>query len=375
MSLEIILLVVSVTSGVVSFISVLFHHLERKKNNFKILNYEEQLHRMKAETQRYFDLSNDSSYIRRKGFSDEYEEYIYLLRRLGHEISGLKSDIRNVSKINSVNIDVETVADDIAKNISIDLIKHFNADDFSQLILHEISNCMSMDYFKELKKSNLENKTHDTYKTIQHIQHILRTPLSGLKINLNDLKEKQIYDDEEVRKVCLQMENAITMIESNMRTLTSYSIDENIKSEYSLKEQVDKYINLMLLTSDKKINLNINTIKDDILLPGYIVDDVILCISCLVENAISFASDNSEIVVECCKQKNGYLLSVINFGQIIKEEDASNIFEDGFSTRESTGIGLHLAKTIVHDKLNGNIFFENLEDKTGVNFSFTFEVI
>ena len=80
-------------------------------------------------------------------------------------------------------------------------------------------------------------------------------------------------------------------------------------------------------------------------------------------------------MIECCEYESGYLLSVTNFGKIINEDDSIKIFEDGFSTRESTGIGLHLAKTTVQDKLNGNLFFENLESKNGVKFSFTFEVI
>lgn len=371
----IIILIISVISCLVSLIVGALCFLERKHNDWRILNYEEQLKRMRIEYQKNFDLSNESSYMRKKGFSDEYEENTYLLRRLRSEISKLKSDILNAPTTNYVNIDVEKVANDISKNILIDLSKHFNATDFSKLILREISNHMSVDYFRELKKSNLDNKIHNTYKTIQHVQHIIRTPISGLKINLKALKERQTVDDENNSEMYEQMENAITLIESNMRTLISYSVDEDAKAEYNLKEQIDKYIHLMLLTLDKKINLNINAVENDILLPYYIADDVILCVSCLVENATSFAADNSEILVECRKNENKYLLSITNFGEMIKEEDANKIFEDGFSTRESTGIGLHLAKATVCEKLNGNLFFENLEDENGVKFSFTFEVI
>ena len=184
----IVILIISAVSLILSFFSGMLYFFERKKNDLRRLNYEDQIQRIMLEARKVYDFNNESSYIKRKGFSDEYEESIYLLKRLKNEISNLKSEIRNTVETSSTNIDVDKVSEDIAKNISQKLNTHLDVTDFSQLILHEMSNNMSFDHFKELKKSNLETKVHDTYKTIQHIQHILRTPISGLKINLKTLK-------------------------------------------------------------------------------------------------------------------------------------------------------------------------------------------
>lgn len=371
----ILVMIISIISVVISLTILIISILERRRNEMRRMNSEERIERLMMESRRYFDLNYDSSYSKKKGFSDEYEESLYLLKRLRSDISSLRNDVRTVSDANSVNIDVQKVSEDIAHNISKNLESNQNLTDLSKLILHEMSSHMSVEHFKELKKTNFETQVHNTFKTIQHIQHILRTPLSGLKINLKALSEDKAHENEDFLKIYSQMENAINMIESNMRTLNSYCIDEDSREEYNLKEQIGKYINLLLLASDKKINLNVNDINNNILLPRCVLDDVTLCVSCIVENAISFAPDNSEIIIECNSKDSGYLMSITNFGSTISADAAERIFEDGFSTRESSGIGLHLAKTIVNENLNGNLIFENLEDKNGVKFSFSFEVM
>ncbi len=371
----IIVIIISVISVVMSLSMMVISIFERKRNEMRQMYSEERIERLMMESRKYLDLNYDSSNLRKKGFSDEYEESIYLLRRLRNDISGLRSDFKNCSDANSANIDVKKVSEDIAYNIVKNLESTQNFTDISKIMLHETSSQMDVEQFEELQKANFENRIHNTYKTIQHIQHILRTPISGLKINLKTLSEEKAFQNEDFLKIYTQMENAINMIESNMRTLNSYCIDEDTQEEYNLKEQIEKYVNLLLLACDKKINLNIDNIDDKIVLSRCALDDVIFCISCIVENATSFAPDNSEIIMECSAKDSEYMMSITNFGSTISTDNAEKIFEEGFSTRESSGIGLHLAKTVVNEKLNGNLTFENLEEKNGVKFSFTFEVI
>lgn len=348
--------------------------LDRKRNEWKMEKYYDHFQRLTSDFMRNLDYTNDRSNMRKKGFSDEYEENTFLLRRLKSDLSSIRIEMRNLSENNLSNFRLENLTNEIANKISLDLADKFDATNLSQAIIYEISNQMSVDHFKELKSFNFENKVQNTYRTIQHIQHILRTPVSGLKINIKTLRDQQLIDCPQKDNICTQMENAIALIESNLRTLNYYSENTENSDQKNLKGQINNYINLFLLTLDKQLNLNLDGIDDNILLPCNTVDDTILCLSCLVENASYFAQDNSEIKIDCDNNVNSYSISVTNYGAII--EDSDRIFEDGFSTKEGSGsgIGLYLAKIIVQDKLNGDLTFTNLKEKNGVKFTLTLEV-
>ena len=232
---------------------------------------------------------------------------------------------------------------------------------------------MSFDHFYELKEDHYRIRIHDTSRTLLNVLHVLRTPLSGIKINVQSLKKlNEPFNSELDNKYC-QIEAAISLIEANMRSLGAY--EEITSDSCDLKENIQRNINLLLLTADKRIVLNTDSVPNGIILSSDIIDNILTCISCIVENAIVFSPDNSEVRIEASLDNQICKLSISNTGANISDDISDKIFVDGFTSREGGhGIGLNLAKTIIEDKLSGKISFENTSEPVGVTFHMTFEV-
>ena len=70
----------------------------------------------------------------------------------------------------------------------------------------------------------------------------------------------------------------------------------------------------------------------------------------LLDNAIKFSKDNSEIVVEIEKKEDRLHAKITNFGITIDEEQSKKVFNKfykGDGAKDGNGIGLSIVKHIV----------------------------
>jgi len=77
--------------------------------------------------------------------------------------------------------------------------------------------------------------------------------------------------------------------------------------------------------------------------------------------------ENPKIILEVKKEDNKLFISFEDNAQGVNPNMLDKIFEKDFSKRDSTGIGLHLAKEIVEYKLKGKITVQN--KKEGLRFN------
>lgn len=359
----------AITSLLVSFVMYFSILFEKRKGISRQDRIEERYEMILRELWQYKEsdyeqkISNNS-----KGFSDGYDELRYLLK----EVRAMRNDFRH--ELNApISINADLITAQISNAVQQTLSNHIQAEELAKLILTELTNQMSFDHFYELKEDHYRSKIHDTSRTLLNVLHVLRTPLSGVKINIQSLKKLNNPYNPELDKKYTQIEDAVNLIESNMRTLGAY---EDASTDISdLKCNIQRDISLLLLTSDKRIVLNTDAIPDGLNFSRDIIDNVLICISCIVENAIIYSPDNSEIKIETTIDKGFCKLTITNFGANISNDIGNKIFEDGFTSRQDGhGIGLHLAKTIVQEKLSGTISFENISEPIGVKFHLIFEV-
>ena len=100
----------------------------------------------------------------------------------------------------------------------------------------------------------------------------------------------------------------------------------------------------------------------------------------LLDNSISFSSDNKKISVELNKDNNGnVLLKVIDEGQGFKEKDTKKIFKRFYSNRpekfgEHSDLGLNIVKNLV-DLHGGVIRASNNLNQKGANVEIIFPKI
>lgn len=282
--------------------------------------------------------------------------------RLMFEMRKLRSDIRklNDSKFQK-NIQTINKIDD----------KNFN---YNELIF-QISNMTNIQNLFELLNNQKDEQFGYVKNVLSDIVHTIRNPSSGMRAVLEVLKLDYSNDENMLEKV-RDLDNYIDEIENNLNAYYQISsFNTSIEEEHqklSLKNELDLRGKLLTISLGKKIELR-NRI-DEIELDKNVVEILMLAITCIWENAISFSKDNGIITTDTSLKDNILTVEIINDGPIIKQELINKIFEQGFSTRNSTGRGLAIVKQAIEKSLNGIIACENIGEENGVKFTIVLEV-
>ncbi|MEZ0537563.1 sensor histidine kinase [Caldicellulosiruptoraceae bacterium PP1] len=114
----------------------------------------------------------------------------------------------------------------------------------------------------------------------------------------------------------------------------------------------------------EKLNIKFQ-IKYNVDLSIYKFDSIDLINICgnLIDNAFSFAKKSIMKIVNLSiiDLENYIIISVENSGSYIEETEREKIFEFGYSTKNSTGIGLFIVKSII-EKYNGFVLIDSYYD-------------
>ncbi len=209
--------------------------------------------------------------------------------------------------------------------------------------------------------------TAENYST--DLLHEIRNPLASLKSASEIISETE--DKVKREKLIKIVSHDVERIE---RLITDYSQmlkDEAVIStekmqKINLKEiarsVVDDFNNIYNSKKNIEIKLKSNGSENYYILG--ITNRIEQIISNLLENSISFSSENQEIIVEVIKDENGRLkLVVIDEGRGFNEKDTDKIFNRFYSNRpenfgEHSGLGLNIVKNLV-ELHNGQIKAEN----------------
>lgn len=230
-----------------------------------------------------------------------------------------------------------------------------------------------MDMLRENLEDNKkrEIKYQKEKKTlILSLSHDIKTPLSAIKLYSKALKEN-LYDTEEKKKEVIdgilknsdEIEHYVNEIVRNSR---EDFIDIQVNNTgFYLNEVMDK---ITVYYKDKLETIHTRFIVEDYtncLLKGD-RDRLVEVIQNVVENAIKYG-DGKEIKIRFSEEENFKLVSIINTGCSLKEEDLPHIFDSFYrgsnsKKQEGSGLGLYICKQIMH-KMDGDIFAEIIDDK------------
>lgn len=224
----------------------------------------------------------------------------------------------------------------------------------------------------ELQKAYNELKQLDQKKSefISVAAHQLRTPLSGIKWGLTMLKNEEFGKLNEEQKKFLEKNidtnEKIISIVNDLLDIDLYTQDK-IQYEFKnidINQIIKNNIDILRNQADQKritINYNKNT-NDKFIVNG---DDkkINIAIQNLIDNAIKYSKNNSNIDIELLKINSVIQVSVKNTGIGIPEEEQEQIFQRFFRAKnairhqtEGTGVGLFITKNIIEDH-QGRIWF------------------
>lgn len=241
-------------------------------------------------------------------------------------------------------------------------------EDELSILKHEIYKTTLM--LREQADNSLKDKK-ELKKSIDDISHQLKTPLTSILINIDNITDNPNIDNEQkeifIRKIKRETYNIKSLVETLLK-LSKFDVNtiEFNNKKIEIKELINNSMQRVSALADLK-NIKIN-IKGD--LEKTIICDInwqVEAISNIIKNGIEHSEGNSKIDINT-ETNNVYTkIEITNYGSKIDEYDQKHIFERFYkgknSKEDSIGIGLPLSKKII-EKNNGRILINSNEQKT-----------
>lgn len=192
---------------------------------------------------------------------------------------------------------------------------------------------------------------------ISDASHELRTPIATLRAEMEGkLLEKHISEQQARRLISSNLEELGTLqsLSNSLLKLAQIHTVNNGKKDMeniSLLEIIKTAYNKVTPLAKKK-NINIATKVPETIIEGD-KDGLTEVFTILLDNAIKYSPEHSEITVASQNSDNKVKVSVSDQGMGISKEDLSHIFERFFradksrSQVEGYGLGLSIAKKVV----------------------------
>lgn len=217
---------------------------------------------------------------------------------------------------------------------------------------------------------------------LRSISHDLRTPLTGISGNAETLlmnedalpKEqrkhiyKDIYDDSMWLINLVENLLSVTRIENG-----AMELKEQGEIVEDVVEEALKHVNR------RGKSQNIHTECDDLLMAKMDVKLMLQVIINLVDNAVKYTPEGSEIVIRAVKRDNKAVISVSDNGPGIQQEDKEKLFQMFYTIsnsvadgRRGMGLGLTLCQSIVRAHGSELKVYDNVPK--GTVFKFELEV-
>lgn len=251
------------------------------------------------------------------------------------------------------------------KNYSINIDE--NSEDELSILKNELYKITIM--LKEDAENSKKDK-HMLKDSLSDISHQLKTPLTSINIMLDNILDNPDMDNNTKEKFIQNIKREIRNISSLVGEILKLSkFDANvIKFEAQpvfIKDLVKSAIsNVEMMAELKNINIEVNN-QDNMKL----VCDAkwqIEAITNILKNCIEHSKEDSTITIDIDSNKIYKQITIRDNGEGIDEKDLPHIFERFYkgknSAKDSVGIGLALAKTII-EKDNGSIKVDSKKGK------------
>jgi len=215
-----------------------------------------------------------------------------------------------------------------------------------------------------------------TNEFINNLTHELKTPVFSIGVASKILEEKGHKDSKElVGIIRAQVEKLKTQIE---KVLELGNIEEKKGFVKLVELDVKPILEHVVQGFTQQAQVNSFSFKSDITGDSFsILGDAYHlenAISSLIENAIKYSGDEIDISFLAFKKEGKLMISVVDKGIGISQEDIKKVFEKYYRVVDGDlhnvkghGLGLHYVKRIVHLH-KGKI---KVESKTGLGSTFT----
>lgn len=246
-----------------------------------------------------------------------------------------------------------------------------NTEDELSILKNEIYKTTVM--LKEQAENSLKDKVN-LKDSLSDISHQLKTPLTSVIIMLDNIIDnknmEQNTKEEFINDIKREIININFLVQSILKLskFDANTIDFINKKVYVRKILDEAVKNVSTLCDLKDIQITINGDKNNTI----ICDEKwqVEALTNILKNCVEYSKKKSEIQIKYEQNKIYTEILIRDTGDGIDEQDLPHIFERFYkgknSSKDSVGIGLALAKTII-EKNNGSINVTS-EIKNGSTF-------
>ena len=238
--------------------------------------------------------------------------------------------------------------------------------------LHQLA-----DHFNEMF-ARLEQSFEQEQQFTSDASHELRTPMSVImaQCEYSLEKERTAEEYEAALSVIQRQARRMSGLINDMLDFTrlNMKIDHYQLEYFDLSDSVSSLCNDMALLRENNIELSNDKIEPGIIYKG---NKSLLnrAITNLISNAFRYGKENGHIVVTLQKKEGSVIISVLDDGVGIAEDEQEKVFRRFYQGDNSrggvgTGLGLSMAEEIV--RFHGGQIL--LESKKGIGSTFTIKL-
>ena len=227
-----------------------------------------------------------------------------------------------------------------------------------------------------LRETLEENKKHelklqkDKKTLILSISHDIKTPLSAIKLYTKALKE-DIYDTPEKKLEALNgIEKNVGEIEHHVSEIVTASKEDflnlSVKQGEAYLADILKKIEILYKEKFSTLHTDFSIASFENVLVKCDEDRLEEVLQNILENAIKYG-DGRYVRIDIGEEENYKLIAITNSGCSIKEDELPHLFDSFYrgsnaNNKEGSGLGLYIAKTLIH-MMNGDIFAKINKDE------------
>ena len=257
--------------------------------------------------------------------------------------------------------------DDISNNKNYELKINENSEDELSKLENELYKITIL--LKEsAENSNIKSKNLE--KSLEDISHQIKAPLTSIRIMLDNIEDNPNMDEKTKNDFIKSISNQVELISRLVITLLNIAKFDSGTVKLNNKEFVIEDLlrnvknSLGIIADAKKISIETKGDLKAKILADYRWQNE--AISNIVKNAIEHSKENSKVIILVEKTNVFLQIKIQDFGDGISKKDIKHIFERFYKTenssKDSIGIGLNFAKTII-EKNGGIITVDSIENK------------
>jgi dedicated sortase system histidine kinase len=220
----------------------------------------------------------------------------------------------------------------------------------------------------------LQDYTQYLRSLASKLSHELRTPLAVVQSSLDNLNSQQRLEDTRVytqraREGSERLGRIITALSEASRVEQSIQSSDTESFELCpvISSSIDAYQDIYPLRHF------VRTLCQESCRVHGTPELIVQMLDKLVDNAVDFSPENSDIDIQLKKNKDQVQLSVCNRGPTLPEHMQNQLFDSMVSLRDTSsdkphmGLGLYIVKLIA-EAHGGHVGGHNLADGSGVEF-------